>query len=208
MSTAEPTLPAQFRNNLFKDWKPLLGADGPQRAQFEGIRQTTGPNTGLLEDQFNLNFDPTAMNALRAQTLNDQASPYVQMQMAGQGMKNQIAQQEARKALPNPLLAGKGNPELKALQGMKQANVNPLLAGNAANLNIALQGRNQQMDRLRAMPGLENQILKPQEFNITNALQQKENEDLSRFQGWNEDMKAWAATNQARATAKASSGKK
>lgn len=206
MSTAEPT--PQFKNNLFKDWKPLLGGNGPQRNQFEGIRQTDGANAGLLQDQFNLKMNPDAMNALRAQTLNDGASPYVQMQMAGQGLKDQVNMQEARKNAPNPLLAKGGNAELTAMRGMNLNAVNPLLAANNAAQGIALQGREQQMQRLRALPGQENAILKPQEFNITNALREKEAEDIARQQGWAEDMKAWAATNQAKATAKAGSSKK
>ena len=199
-----------FQNNLFKDWKPLMGGNGPQRHRFEGIRQTEGPNKGLLKDQFNLQMDMAPMNQLREQTLNDAASPYVQMQMAGQDLKNQTAIQEARKAAPNPLLARGGNAELAAMKGLNPATaVNPLLNANQANLNVAIQGRQQQMDRLRALPGMEAQALKPQEFNITNALREKEAEDISRFQGWSEDMKAWAATQQAKATAKAgSSGKK
>jgi hypothetical protein len=205
MSTAEEAKP--FQNNLFKDWKSIFGGAGPQRQRFEGIRQTEGANKGLLQDQFNLNMNMDAMNALRAQTLNDGANPYVQMQMAEQGLKSQTAMQEARKQGAQP--QGKGNAELKASRMLNPAAmVNPQIQANAANMNIALQGREQQMQRLRAMPQLENQVLAPQQFNITNAMREKEAEDISRFQGWNEDMKAWAASRQAKATAKSGSGKK
>jgi hypothetical protein len=196
----------QFQNNIFKDLKPVFG-NAPSRNKFEGIRKTTGPNTGLLEDQFNLNMNMDAMNALRAQTLNDQASPYVQMQMGEQGLKNQINMQEARK-MGNPLL-GKGSAEMKASKMMNPAAmINPQLAANQANMDIGLKGRQQQMQRLTAMPQLENQVLAPQQFNITNAMREKEAEDIAKFQGWNEDMKAWAATKQARATAQAGGGGK
>lgn len=206
MSTADESI--HFKNNLFKDWKPLLAANGPQRHKFEGIRQTTGPNQGLLQDQFNLSMDMAPMDQLRAQTLNDAPSPYLQMQMAGQGLKNELTLQEARKAQVAPML-GKGNAEMKAMKMMNPAQMaNPQLLANEANLNLAMSGRQQQMERLRQLPGLENQVLKPQEFNIHNAMAEKEAEDVSRFQGWNEDMKAWAATNQARAQAKAGSAKK
>lgn len=204
MSTAEEAKP--FQNNLFKDWKPIFGGAGPQRQRFEGIRQTEGANKGLLQDQFNLNMNMDAMNALRAQTLNDGANPYVQMQMAEQGLKNQTAMQEARKQVPTQM---KGNAELAATRMLNPAAmVNPQIQANQAMQNIALQGREQQMQRLRALPQLENQVLAPQQFNITNAMREKEAEDISRFQGWNEDMKAWAASRQAKATAKSGSGKK
>lgn len=204
MSTAEEAKP--FQNNLFKDWKSIFGGAGPQRQRFEGIRQTEGANKGLLQDQFNLNMNMDAMNALRAQTLNDGANPYVQMQMAEQGLKNQTAMQEARKQVP---AQARGNAELKATRMLNPAAmVNPQIQGNQAMQNIALQGREQQMQRLRALPQLENQVLAPQQFNITNAMREKEAEDISRFQGWNEDMKAWAASRQAKATAKSGSGKK
>lgn len=197
-----------FSDNLLKDLNPLFNG-GPARNRFANIRQTEGPNKGLLKDQFNLQMDMAPMNQLRAQTLNDGPSPYVQMQMGQQDLKNQTAMQEARKAQPNPLMNGKVNAELGAMKMMNPANmVNPQLQANQANLNIALQGRQQQMDRLRAMPGLENQVLKPQEFNINNALNEKTAEDMAKMGGWNEDMKAWAATQQARAQAKAGSSKK
>lgn len=192
--------------NIFAANKPIFKG-GPAPASFIGIRQTEGANKGLLEDQFNLNMNMDAMNALRAQTLNDAANPYVQMQMAEQGLKNQTAMQEARKAGAG--LPKRGNAELNAMRSLNpNAIANPQIQANQAMQNIALQGREQQMQRLRAMPQLENQILAPQQFNITNAMREKEAEDIARFQGWNEQMKAWAATNQAKATARAGSGKK
>lgn len=197
-----------FKNNILAGSKALFNG-GPVRNRFAGIRQTEGPNQGLLQDQFQLQMDMAPMNQLRAQTLNDANSPYVNMQMAQQGLKNQTSIQEARKNQPNPLMGGKGNAEMKAMKMLSPAgNVNPLLAANQANQGIQMQGREQQMQRLRSLPGLENQILKPQEFNINNALNEKQAEDAAKMEGWNEDMKAWAATQQARAQAKAGSSKK
>jgi hypothetical protein len=92
-------------------------------------------------------------------------------------------------------------------------------AGQTARAQIGLQDEQQKMDLLKQLPGMEVQALDPEfknrqmnvdtsKYNIDQALKDKYTEDQAKQNEYQEQMKAWAANEQANSIMRAGGGKK
>lgn len=181
---------------------------GPQTASYTSLLD---PATGRMKEGLNLQVNQTGNNMLRQQALSSDFSPWAKIAMQNQatnqmGAREMTGREQAQNALA---MQKQGGGPMGALNLMRQ-NMSGMQATNKAGtdalMKLKLQDQADRSKMLTQQVQNDLSVLKPEEMNITNALNQKSGQDLNKHLNWQEHMKAWAATEQAKA--QINSGKK
>jgi hypothetical protein len=209
-------------NALYHPNNPYYVDPGP-RPDYQGYTGIRDANTGLLQ-QSGLNAAVGATGP-GYQAFQDRAlaapgsSAWEQMSLNKQNLEQQKAAQQAiesgqsRAAEARGTIARRGGLTSGAQERMAKSSMRDILGaqqqvaqgGQQARADIGLNAENQRLSALSQLPGMENQRqqqqLGAQEFNITNALQQKQAEEQAKVQEYQQKMAAYAAAQQANAIA-------
>jgi len=155
--------------------------------------------------QYQSKIDTQGLDKLRGQSLSNSNSPWTSLAMQNrqaQGMED-LQQTQRGTAQQNLALMRQGNPAMGAMNAMKNSGQNYMQNRGEVRAdlqNLRLQAQQDQVKNLQTQAGNELNALQPNNFNIQNSMTQKRGEDLARMSAWEEQMKAWAGTQQARAT--------
>lgn len=174
---------------------------GPQLAAFNSLLD---PSTGRLPSNMNLSVDQTGNNMLRQQALSNDFSPWTKLAMQNQNVNQMNARsQSARDIAKNNLeMSKQGASPISAINAMRN-NMAGMQAtnksGQDALMKLQLQDQADKSKMLMQQVQNDVNVLKPEEFNITNAINEKRAQDLNQFTNWQEQMKAWASTESAKA---------
>lgn len=201
----------------------------PTYGGYTSIREQGGLLTGDLRANYGdttaSQIDQRGLNAFRDRALAAPGtSAWEQMANSKQALEEQALKQRtmesgaSRAAEARSALARKGGLSSGASERMARASMRDILSqqqdaarqGSAQRADIGLQAENQRLAALSQIPGMEIQAWQPkfqekqamlgvQQFNIGNALQQKQAEEAAKMAEYQEKMKAWAAANQANA---------
>lgn len=180
---------------------------GPEAPEYSSLRTSAGTMAPNLQLQAN----QTGNNMLRQQALSTNYSPWAQMAMQNMGSQQAVSKEgAAREAAMNRLALAK-NPggamgAFQAMRGNMKSMQDAQKQNNSDMMKLKIQEQGDKTSLLKQQVANDLNALRPQEFNITNAIQDKRQQDMRDFGNWQEQMKAWAATQQARAQIEA--GKK
>jgi hypothetical protein len=209
-------------NALYHPNNPYFVDPGP-RPDYQGYTGIRDPNTGLLQ-QSGLNAQVGATGP-GYQAFQDRAlaapgtSAWEQMALGKQQLEQQQAAQQAmqsgqaRAAEARGGIARRGGLTSGAQERVAKSSMRDILGakqtvaqgGQQARADIGLNAENQRLAALSQLPGMEsqrqNQQIGVQEFNIQNALAQKQAEEQAKQQEYQQKMAAYAAAQQANAIA-------
>jgi len=180
---------------------PVTGQ--PLKPTFDSV----ATSNGLLKDQYQLGnggYNTQGLEALRNEALRTGPSQWAVMQQAQQG--NQLAQaQGGQLAQAQSRLAASGGLSGGARERLMNSSMTQGLL-NRQNLNssIANQDEQKRMATLSALPGQELQSAgfnrDTQQYNIDKALSEKLQNRAFDTNNYNEQMRAWASRETAKAT--------
>ncbi len=152
-------------------------------------------STGLLPSQLQIQPNTQGMDLLRTQTLDPtRVSPWTQVQMDGQKLKSRANMDQAQRQHSPGSSRFSG-----AFNRLNMAPSKVMGQDMDINRNLMMQAEQRRQGQLMQMPGMELDQLAPQEFNINNALSEKQAQDVAIQSDWAEKMKGWAANQQSRA---------
>lgn len=187
----------------------LLRSLRPDRPEYESLRD---PSTGLLKAPYQLQGGDI-YGAMKQQALSTGPSAWAQLaqqqqETAQQGAADQASRQAlssqagARGALAMRGGLSSGARQRLAMQGGRDllgARQDIVRQGLGQKQNIMLEDERNRQNLLR---GLQPQEMAMGQFNIQQALKDKQMQDEQNMQKYQEGMKSWAAERQAQATEK------
>lgn len=179
----------------------------PGSPEYPNFVNPLDQNTGLLPSQYQLNLDKTGLNALQNQSLVPGANPWQGMALQGAQNQANIARGDVTK---NAMQFAPGLSPAQRARAMiqNQTSGQANLMGTVQNnqRQIFNQAEGQRQNALMALPGMQIAASAPQQFNAQNSIQQNTLGNAANLSAWQEQMKAFGASQQARAMAAA--GKK
>lgn len=210
--------------------RPKLGAYNSLRDKESGLLANKNLNLTAGPD---INLNTQGLEAIRKRALTEGPSTWAALQNQRQALEEAQARTDAGAQAASA--GAQARSQLASRGGLTGGSAERLAASNAKNLmrsrqqvgaqgaldrsNTALQDEQMRMDLLKTLPGMEVQSLQPQfqnrqmgmqaqQFNIEQALKDKYAEDQYNMAKYQEDMKSYAAAQQANAIGGAGGGKK
>lgn len=194
----------------------------PEYAKYEAIRD---PESGLLRQQGlraalagpGAGYKAIETGALAKPGESEWEKMALAKQQAAQAQMADLAQQQGAQAaaVARGSVARRGGLSSGAQERMARSSMRDILAqqqgvagkGVGERADIGLKAEQQRQDLLARLSGLEQERagkdLATQQFNIRNALEQKQMEEAAKLEEYREKMRAYAAAQQANAIAMA-----
>lgn len=210
--------------------KPVLGPYSSLRDKQSGL--LANPNYRLNAGP-DINLNTQGLEAIRGRALATGPSAWAGLMNQRQTIEDARARQElaqsagSAQAQARSQLAARGGLRGGSAERMARSGARDLMAarqqaaqqGSAGRMTTALQDEQMRMDLLKSLPQMELAALDPQfknkatrlqteQYNIDQALRDKYAEDQYNVMKYQEDMKAYAAAQQANAIGASGGGKK
>jgi hypothetical protein len=166
---------------------------------------------GNLLPQYQSTLNTQGLDQARTQALSNNFTPWQTMAMQNAQSQGQVDLGTAQKQIAQQNMQGmRANPNtMGAINAIKNAGSTYVANTKNTQNNVQqmrLQGQQSQVANLGTQASNDVNALQPQEFNISNALDQKTQQDTASMNNYQQQMQAWGAAQQAKAQVNA--GKK